>query len=87
MSIDHKRRYWQRVRALTACLLALWLAASFGVAFFARELASVSLGGWPLHFYLASQGVTLFYLALIGAYALAMRRLDALARDEGNDEA
>jgi len=85
MSSERKLVYWRRVRSLTLSLLALWLLASFGVAFFARELASVSLGGWPLHFYLASQGVTLVYLALIGAYALAMKRLDALAGDGGDD--
>lgn len=85
MSAGRKLTYWRRVRALTLSLLALWLVATFGAAFFARELASVSLGGWPLHFYLASQGVTLVYLALIGAYALAMKRLDALARDGEDD--
>ena len=89
MKTPDRLRYWRRVRALTLFLLALWFAASFGAAFFARELATVSVGGWPLHFYLASQGVTLVYLALIGAYALVMKRLDALARHddrEGNDD-
>ena len=85
MTPDDKVSYWRRVRTLTLLLLALWFAASFGVAFFARELSSVSLGGWPLHFYLASQGVTLVYLGLIGAYALAMKRLDTLARSESGD--
>lgn len=79
-------RYWQRVRRLTLALLALWFAVSFGVVFWARELSAVSLWGWPLHFYLAAQGVTLVYLAIIGAYAYAMRRLDALAR-AGDDDA
>ncbi len=85
MSAGRNLTYWRRVRALTLSLLALWLVATVGAVFFARELASVSLGGWPLHFYLASQGVTLVYLALIGAYALAMKRLDALARDGKDD--
>lgn len=80
MSVLDKTAYWRRVRKLTLLLLALWFMASFGVVFFARELSTISVGGWPLHFYLASQGVTLVYLALIGAYALAMKRLDALAQ-------
>ncbi len=82
----HFVRYWRRVRALTLALLLLWFAASFIVIFFARELSSVTLWGWPLHFYLAAQGVTLVYLAIIGAYALAMRRIDRLGRREGHDE-
>jgi len=79
-------RYWLRVRRLTLALLALWFAASFGAVFWARELSTVTLWGWPLHFYLAAQGVTLVYLAITGAYALAMRRIDRLGRREGDDE-
>jgi putative solute:sodium symporter small subunit len=85
MTSDDKVRYWRRVRALTLLLLGLWFAVSFGVAFFARELSLVSVGGWPLHFYLASQGVTLVYLGLIGTYALAMKRLDQLASHRSGD--
>ncbi len=77
--------YWQRVQRLTLVLLALWFAVSFSVVFWARELSGVSLWGWPLHFYLAAQGVTLVYLAIIGIYAFAMRRIDALARTEDAD--
>ena len=68
--------HWQRTRRLTAVLLALWLATTFGSVFFARELAGLSLFGWPLSFYLAAQGAALIYLAILGAYALAMRRFD-----------
>jgi putative solute:sodium symporter small subunit len=68
--------HWQRTRRLTAVLLALWLAATFGSVFFARELAGLSLFGWPLSFYLAAQGAALIYLAILAAYALAMRRFD-----------
>jgi putative solute:sodium symporter small subunit len=57
-------------------LLALWLAASFCTVFFARELAQLSVFGWPLSFYLAAQGAALIYLAILGAYALALRRFD-----------
>ncbi len=77
-------RYWQRVRILTLALLTVWFAVSFGIVFWARELSGLSLGGWPLHFYLAAQGVALIYLAIIGLYAFAMRRLDALAAVEAD---
>lgn len=79
-------RYWRRVRALTFALLLLWFLASFVVIFFARELSSVTLLGWPLHFYLAAQGVTLVYLAIIGVYALAMLRIERLERSEDSNE-
>ena len=71
-----RARHWRRTGRLTALLLALWLATSFCSVFFARELAGLSVFGWPLSFYLAAQGAALVYLAIIAAYALAMQRFD-----------
>jgi putative solute:sodium symporter small subunit len=68
--------HWRRTRRVSAVLLLLWLATSFGAVFFAREFARLTLFGWPLSFYLAAQGASLIYLAIIGAYAWRMRRLD-----------
>jgi putative solute:sodium symporter small subunit len=73
--------HWTRTRRLTALLLALWLATGFCTVFFARDLAHLSVFGWPLSFYLAAQGASLTYLAIIGVYAWRMRILDrAFAR-------
>ncbi|WP_296002718.1 DUF4212 domain-containing protein [Rugamonas sp.] len=69
-------RHWRRTRRMTAVLLALWLATGFGTAFYARELATLTVFGWPLSFYLAAQGSALVYLAIIGGYAWRMRILD-----------
>lgn len=82
----HAVRFWPRVRLLTAILLMIWLLVSFGFAFYARELAGLSVFGWPLPFYMAAQGTTLVYLALIGVYALAMKKIDALAAAEAANE-
>ena len=68
--------HWARTRRLIALLLALWLATSFCTVFFARDLAHLSVFGWPLSFYLAAQGASLIYLAVIGSFAWRMRRLD-----------
>jgi putative solute:sodium symporter small subunit len=79
-------RYWQRVRLLTGALLLAWGLASFGFVFYARELSTVKLLGTPLPFYMAAQGTILIYLAIIGAYAFAMKQLDALADKSRNDD-
>jgi putative solute:sodium symporter small subunit len=71
-----RAQHWQRTRRITALLLGLWLATSFGTVFFARDLAHLTLFGWPLSFYMAAQGASLVYLAIIAGYALRMRRLD-----------
>jgi putative solute:sodium symporter small subunit len=71
-----RAQHWRRTRRLTALLLLVWLGATFCTVFFARELAGLSLAGWPLSFYLAAQGASLAYLAVLGVYALAMDRID-----------
>ena len=69
--------HWRRTRRLTAVLLALWVATGFCTVFFARELARITVFGWPLSFYMAAQGAALICLAMIGLYAWRMHRLDA----------
>lgn len=70
--------HWRQTRRLTAVLLALWVATGFCTVFFARELARITVFGWPLSFYMAAQGAALVCLAIIGLYAWRMRRLDAV---------
>jgi putative solute:sodium symporter small subunit len=71
-----RARHWSRTRRLTLILLGLWLVIGFCTVFFARDLAHLSVFGWPLSFYLAAQGASLTYLAIIGAYAWRMRVFD-----------
>jgi putative solute:sodium symporter small subunit len=61
---------------MTALLLAIWFAVSFVVSFFARELAEITVMGFPLGFYMGAQGAPLVYLAIIWWYARYMNRLD-----------
>lgn len=67
--------YWRRTRRLTAGLLLAWALVAFVPVFFAREL-SVEVSGWPLAFWLASQGALLGFCAIVIVYARRMRRLD-----------
>lgn len=67
--------YWRRTRRLTAALLLAWALVAFVPVVFAREL-SVELFGWPLAFWLASQGALLGFCAIVIVYARRMRRLD-----------
>ncbi|PMQ15726.1 DUF4212 domain-containing protein [Janthinobacterium sp. AD80] len=76
---EHQQRlatHWKATRRLTVILLTIWLLTGFLTVFFARELLHLNLFGWPLPFYMAAQGASLVYLAIIGCYAWRMRRLD-----------
>lgn len=71
-----QRRHWILTRRLTLQLLAGWFGLTCGIVWFARALDGVVVFGWPLSFYLAAQGATLGYLAIVGLYAWRMRQLD-----------
>ena len=70
-------RYWRRVLRVTGALLGLWLVVTLIGPWFARDLADLKIGSFPLSFWVASQGALLLYLAIIVVYACVMDRLDA----------
>lgn len=75
MTVSSPGSYWRRTRRLTAWLLAAWAAVAFLPVFFAREL-NVEVFGWPLAFWLASQGALLGFCAIVIVYDRRMARLD-----------
>lgn len=72
---DNHRRYWRKNLAVTALLLLVWFATTFGVSYFARAL-SFSFFGWPFSFWMGAQGALLVYCLIVGFYAWYMNRLD-----------
>ena len=66
---------------LKGALLLVWALVSFGLCFFARDLQWM-VSGWPLGYWVASQGAVLVFMAIVLVYAVAMsafERKDALA--------
>lgn len=74
--LARRAAHWQATQRLTIVLLLVWLLTGFLTVFYARELLHLQLFGWPLPFYMAAQGASLVYLAIIAFYAWRMRRLD-----------
>ena len=73
---ERHREYWQKNLRITAILLAIWFVVTYVVGFFARELNSVVLFGFPLGFYMGAQGALVVYVVIIFYYARYMNRLD-----------
>ena len=63
-----------RVLALKLSLLAVWAVVGFGSVYFARDL-EFQVFGWPFDYWFAAQGAVLAFIAIVVAYAWAMRRL------------
>ena len=89
MQLSEKHQeYWRKNLVITAILLFIWFVATFVEIWFARELnSSMTFLGFPLAFYMSAQGSLIIYVALIGIYALLMRKLDLEYKvDEGDLE-
>jgi putative solute:sodium symporter small subunit len=71
-----RRVFWARTKRLTLLLLGAWLLVNLLVPWFARDLDGVHVLGFPLSFWLASEGTLLIYLLLIVVYVVAMNRLE-----------
>lgn len=74
-SMPPRRPYWRTNLRWIAGLLAVWFGVTFGVGAFAREL-NFGFFGWPLGWWMASQGALIVYCAIVWIYARAMNRLD-----------
>jgi putative solute:sodium symporter small subunit len=68
--------YWHKNLRVTAILLVIWFIATFVLIWYAVPLAEINFFGWPLSFYMAAQGSLIIYVAIIGFYALIMRKYD-----------
>ena len=79
--------YWHKNLIVTAILLFIWFLVTFVEGWFARELNTISILGFPLGFYMSAQGSLIVYVALIGYYQHYMNKLDIeYGVEEGEDE-
>ena len=81
------QEYWHKNLAVTAILLLIWFVVTFVEGWYARELNSVTILGFPLGFYMSAQGSLVVYVALIWYYQHYMNKLDTEYNvEEGEDE-
>jgi putative solute:sodium symporter small subunit len=68
--------YWKRTRRLMFTILALWVFFSFFIHFFAIQLNSIVILGFPLGFYMAAQGSLIAFVVLCFWNASAQNKID-----------
>ena len=79
--------YWHKNLIVTAILLFIWFLVTFVEGWFARELNTISILGFPLGFYMSAQGSLIVYVALIWYFQHYMNKLDIeYGVEEGEDE-
>ena len=68
--------YWNRTRNLMLVILFAWFVFSFGVHFFAPSLNKIRVLGFPLGFYMASQGALIAFVAMCWWNAWSQDKID-----------
>jgi putative solute:sodium symporter small subunit len=73
---ERAEAYWQKTSTLMWTILAIWFFFSFVVHFFAVQLNSIVIFGFPLGFYMAAQGALISYVVLCFWNASAQNKID-----------
>jgi putative solute:sodium symporter small subunit len=77
MSIEKKKKYWNKNLTYLAILLSIWFLVSFvfGIVL-VEELNTIRIGGFQLGFWFAQQGAIYVFVILIFVYIRLMNKLD-----------
>ncbi len=88
MQLSEKHReYWRRNVTMTGILLAVWFFVTYIIGYFAKDLASIKILGFPFPFYMGAQGALIIYVLIIWYYARYMNNLDQeYGVHEGGDD-
>lgn len=74
--MSQNEAHWNKTKGLMYCTLALWFFFSFVIHFFVKGLNSIVIGGFPLGFYMASQGSLIAFVIIIFYYANTQNKID-----------
>ena len=68
--------HWAKTRTLMWICLVLWAIFAFVIHMFVNSLDSVTFIGFPLGFYMASQGSLIVFVVLIFWYSSRQNAID-----------
>ena len=73
---ERAEKHWSETKGLMIMSLAIWFVLSFGIHFFVESLNSVTILGFPLGFYMASQGSLIGFVILIFWFSSRQNAID-----------
>ncbi len=73
---ERARLYWRENLRLITTLIVIWFMVSYVPVLLVNQLNNIVIGGFPLGYYMGSQGSLVVFVVLIFYYAFAMNRLD-----------
>jgi putative solute:sodium symporter small subunit len=68
--------YWKANIRIITILLLIWFAVAYVPPLFVNQLNQIEIAGFPLGYYMGSQGSLIVFVLLIFYYAWYMNKLD-----------
>jgi putative solute:sodium symporter small subunit len=68
--------YWQANIRIITILLIIWFAVAYVPPLFINQLNQIVIAGFPLGYYMGSQGALIVFVVEIFFYAWYMNKLD-----------
>ncbi len=76
LSKEQLESYWRENRNLMILVLLIWALVSYGAALISGALNKIVIFGFPLGYYMGSQGSLVVFVLLIVFYAISMDKTD-----------
>ncbi|MGI9415392.1 MAG: DUF4212 domain-containing protein [Hyphomicrobiales bacterium] len=76
MASSDNSGYWERTKGLMWVCMAVWFFFSFIIHFFVHQLNSITIIGFPLGFWMASQGALIAFVILIFWFSSKQDQID-----------
>ena len=76
MSDKSDNSYWEKTTSLMLLMMGLWIFFSFVIHIFVTPLNSIKILGFPLGFYMASQGSLIVFVVMLFWFAKAQDKID-----------
>ena len=69
-------QHWARTKSLMILMMGLWAFFSFFIHMFVTQLNAIKIAGFPLGFYMASQGSITIFVIMLFWFAKAQDKID-----------
>ncbi len=76
LTVSQQTAYWEKTRGLMLVILAAWFVFSFLIHFWAPQLNTIRILGFPLGYYMAAQGSLIAFVLMCVWNAKAQDKID-----------
>ncbi|MEK6745141.1 MAG: DUF4212 domain-containing protein [Nitrospirota bacterium] len=80
------KAYWAYNVRLTTIVMVIWFVVTYVAIFFAPQLDTIVIAGFPMGYYMGAQGSLIIFVILIFWYAFKMNAADKTYGVEEEEE-